>query len=121
MIPGPSSDQDPRPAPPRLYRAIQTIEAPLANLVGLSCRQFARLTVTRLDRPLTTTEALRHRLHGSLCGICRRFSAQFALLNDLTREIETETTPAAEAETETAAITRIAAAVRARIDKETGS
>ena len=113
----PASDQDPRPAPPRLYRAIQTIEAPLTNLVGLSCREFARLTVTRLDRPLTTTEALRHRLHGSLCGICSRFASQFALLNDLTHEIETET---ASTEAETAAITRIATTVRTRINENPG-
>lgn len=115
MIPRPSTDHDPRPAPPRLYRAIQTIEAPLTNLVGLSCRQFARLTVTRLDRPLTVTEALRHRLHGSLCGICSRFASQFALLNDLTQEIEAETAPA---EAETTTIARITTAVRARVNEK---
>lgn len=109
----PPPSGNPRPAPPRTYRVIQTVEAPLTNLVGLSCREFARLTVTRLDRPLTASEALRHRFHGSLCGICARFAAQFTALADLTREIEAETSaPAAGAEDE-AAIARIAAAVRA--------
>lgn len=111
MNASPPPEGDPRPAPPRTYRAIQTLEAPLMDLMGMSCRQFARLTVTRLDRPLTATEALRHRLHGAMCGICGKFAAQFAALHDLADEIEAETTPAAA--TDPAAISRIAAAVRA--------
>lgn len=102
---------DPRPAPRRSYRIAQRIEAPLANLVGLTCREFARLAVTRLDRPLTRGETLRHWMHGSMCGLCSRFEAQFALLHDLTREIETE--PAPDNSSDSAALTRIAAAVRA--------
>ena len=113
---------DPRPAPPRRYRQVQKFEAPIAGLVGLSCREFARLTVTRMDRPLTTVESLRHRLHGSICGICSRFAAQFSALNELTRDIESEKTEAAaplEA-SESEAAARVAAAVRAAINKSLG-
>lgn len=113
----PEGERDPRPAPPRAYRVIQSLEAPLTDLMGLSCREFARLTVTRFDRPLTASEALRHRFHGALCGICARFATQFSLLNDLTREIESEDTAAAPApsDDDTAAAARIAAAVRAEV------
>ena len=107
---------DPRPPPPRAYRLAQRVEAPLASLVGLSCREFARLAVARLDRELTPGEALRHRLHGAMCGLCARFAAQFSLINELSREIETETTPDAAADP--AALARIAAAVRAAADKD---
>ena len=110
---------DPRPAPPRGYRRAQRIEAPITNLVGLSCREFARLAVTRLDRPLTTSESIRHRMHGAVCGLCARFAAQFSALNELTRELEAEA-PATAHPAETAkdeAAARIAAAVRAAIDR----
>jgi hypothetical protein len=113
----PEGDRDPRPAPPRAYRVIQSLEAPLSDLMGLSCREFARLTVTRLDRPLTASEALRHRFHGTLCGICARFATQFSFLNDLTREIETEDNAPPPPPSDRAAAARIAAAVRAEIKK----
>ena len=114
--PSPENERDPRPAPPRAYRLAQRVEAPIADLVGLSCREFARLAVTRLDRPLTATESLRHRLHGAMCGICARFAAQFSLLNDLTRELEAESSSSPAADP--AAVSRIAAAVRAATEKD---
>ena len=106
------SEGDPRPPPPRRYRAMQRVEGPVLNLVGLSCREFARLAVARLDRPLTTAERLRLGVHGTVCGVCKRFAAQFALLDELAREAEAlpaspETPPEARA-----AVARINAAVR---------
>lgn len=106
----PDSDLPRRPPPSPIYRAIQVVEAPFAGLAGMTCRDFARLTVTRLDRPLTAGEALRHRFHGALCGLCTRFASQFETLNELTRTLETDIPPP---EPDDAAAARIAAAVRA--------
>ena len=101
-----------RPPPPAIYRAIQVVEAPIANLAGMSCRDFARLTVTRMDRPLTSTETLRHRFHGAMCGLCGKFAAQFESLSELTRTLETDIPPPSPDE---AAAARIAAAVRGKV------
>lgn len=109
-LPPPSGD--PRPAPPALYRALQTVEAPLAGLAGLTCREFARLTVARLDRPLTAGEAVRHSLHGTMCRLCNRFAHQFTAINDLARELEAESSPPPATIPDPAAA-RIATAVRA--------
>ena len=115
MNPPSPPEGDPRPAPPRRYRALQRVEGPVLNLVGLSCREFARLAVARLDRPLTGSERLRLGLHGAVCGVCTRFAAQFALLDELAREAEL---PPADPETvpdDEAAVGRIQAAVRATL------
>ena len=110
---------DPRPAPRRSYRVIQRVEAPVADLVGLSCREFARLTVLRRDRPLSAVETLRHRLHGAMCGLCARFAGQFATIDELVREIEAGEpalpTPSDEA------VARVSNAVRTAIEKSSGS
>jgi hypothetical protein len=108
--------RDPRPPPPRRYRVIQRVEGPVLHALGMSCREFARLTVARIDRTLTTGESLRHRFHGAMCGVCTRFSAQFSALGELTREIESETAPASENPPDHAAITRVNASVRAALD-----
>ncbi len=108
----PPDEGDSRPPPPPRYRAMQRVEGPVLNLVGLSCREFARLAVARLDRPLTVAERLRLGMHGAVCGVCARFASQFALLHELAREVETspagpKTSPDAEA-----AVARINSAVR---------
>lgn len=118
------NNDDSRPPPPARYRRMMVIEAPLTRLVGLSCRDFARLEVARRDRPLTRPEAFRHRLHGAMCGLCARFAAQFNVIEEITREVET-TSPAAPvyassaapdfASDADAAAARIATKVRAAI------
>lgn len=108
--------RDPRPPPPRRYRVIQRVEGPVLNALGLSCREFARLTVARIDRPLTTSESLRHRFHGAMCSVCTRFSAQFSALGELTREIESDPAPASNHPPDHAAIERVNASVRAALD-----
>lgn len=115
--PAPSPAGDPRPAPPRSYRVVQRIEAPLANLVGLSCREFARLTVTQMDRPLTSSERIRHRLHARMCRLCARFAGQFSALEGLTKELEAERTADRGPASDPEAIARITAAVRASLTK----
>lgn len=77
---------DSRPPPPRRYRVIAMLERPFTQVAGLTCRNFARLTVARLDRPLTPGEAIRLRLHGAMCQLCREFASQFTLINELIRE-----------------------------------
>jgi hypothetical protein len=110
----PDDHSDPRPPPRLSYRVLTRAEGPLLNLVGMTCRDFASLTVTRMDRPLTTRETIRLRFHGIACSICRRFAAQFETLNELLRETAAEPPPEELAPPpEDDAPARIAAAVRA--------
>ncbi len=106
--------EDPRPAPPRRYRCVAILEAPLLRLAGLTCRDFARLKADSLDRPLRFSERARLGLHGGLCSLCRRFAEQFALIQSLSRELEPETPPATEVDLVDPGA-RIAATVRARV------
>lgn len=65
--------------------------------MGMSCRHFAKLSAERLDRPLTTSEALRHRFHSLMCHVCRPLPKQFENLRLLTRccgQHTTEESPA---------------------------
>ncbi len=108
---------DPRPPPSRRYRVLMCVEAPLAGLVGMSCRDFARLTVAAQDRPLRSGERLRRRLHGVMCTVCRGFAAQFDTLNELLRETSAEPPPAAVVPPgDSDAQARIAARVRAALN-----
>lgn len=102
---------DPRPAPPRRYRTLARLENPLTSIAGMTCRDFARLTVTRMDRPLSGGEQLRLRFHGVLCRLCRDFAGQFEIINDLVREAAAETKD----ETDSAALSRIRARVAERV------
>lgn len=104
---------DPRPAPPRRYRTLARLENPLTSIAGMTCRDFARLTVTRMDRPLTNGERLRLRFHGVLCRLCRDFAGQFEVINDLVREAASE----AGDETDSAALARIRAHVAERVSR----
>ena len=51
----------------------------------LNCRAASRLISAGLDRPLTTGEHLKLRMHLLLCGNCRQFSQQLALLQQAAR------------------------------------
>lgn len=119
--PSPDADgdhhaSDPRPPPPRCYRVLMCVEAPLTGLIGMSCRDFARLTIAAQDRPLRRSERLRRRMHGVMCTICRGFAAQFDTLNELLRETAAEQPPAAIVPPgDSEARARIAARVRAAI------
>ncbi|WP_027782078.1 MULTISPECIES: zf-HC2 domain-containing protein [Burkholderia] len=46
------------------------------------CKDIARLLSDALDRPLTASERLRVRVHLPLCGSCRQFREQIAVLRD---------------------------------------
>lgn len=87
---------DPRPPAPRLYRTLSRLESPFTRLAGLTCRDFARLTAARCDRPLTAGETIRLRMHGLACRLCRGFSGQFQLINDLVHESMTDPRPGAD-------------------------
>lgn len=104
---------DPRPASPRRYRIIARLESPLTRLAGMTCRDFARLSVVRLDRPLSGTERLRMRFHGMLCRLCRDFSGQFGVINDLVREAASDNG----GEPDPAAVARVRARVAERVSR----
>ncbi|POZ63401.1 zf-HC2 domain-containing protein [Chromobacterium alticapitis] len=48
----------------------------------LSCREASRLISAGMDRPLSAAEHLKLRMHLLLCGNCRQFSQQLALLRN---------------------------------------
>ena len=107
---------DPRPPPPSRYRVITVLEAPLVNLMGISCRDFARLQADALDRQLGLPERLRLKLHSRLCSLCRQFASQFNLINELTRDLEAESPPPATPDAEMKRrVERIQASVRERL------
>lgn len=49
------------------------------------CRQAAQLISQRCDAPLTPGQRLRLSWHLLLCGACRRFSHQTALMREASR------------------------------------
>lgn len=107
-------NHDPRPPPPRRYRALSLLERPITQVAGITCRDFAQLCVVRLDRPLTPPERVRYHLHGFMCRICRDFGGQFDLINELIRESAQEPAP----ETARAgSLQRIEAAVREQLER----
>lgn len=65
-------NSNPPPRPPWLYRAMNAVLGPLEHWLKLDCRSFTRLASEKLDRPLTSGERLRYRLHRIVCAICRR-------------------------------------------------
>lgn len=65
-------DADRTPRPPRLYRVMTAIMAPVEGLLRFNCRHFMRLASERCDRPLSTSETLFYHAHRWMCGICRR-------------------------------------------------
>lgn len=71
--------------PPRSYRASHKVLGKPMHGLGLSCRHFAELVVESLDRELTRREAMRYRIHASLCAICRGFRDQMQALRVLVR------------------------------------
>lgn len=46
------------------------------NIMMISCKKAADLTCASLDRPLTLWEAVRLRLHLSMCAACKAFQLQ---------------------------------------------
>lgn len=52
----------------------------------LSCREASRLISDELDRPLLRHERIRLRVHLLLCGNCRHFRGQMAVLRAGLRE-----------------------------------
>ena len=127
MISDASDSSDPPPAPPKRYRILARLESPITRLAGLTCRDFARLTVARMDRPLSLQENVRHRMHGVMCTLCRSFSGQFNDINELIREAATENIVArheeendveapAPHESDERVIDRIRSAVREQVD-----
>ncbi len=77
------------PPPPRGYRLMQAMMAPMMKRFGLSCREFAELTSLRMDRPLSFSESFRFRFHAMMCGVCRHFPAQFEEIRSILHGCET--------------------------------
>lgn len=53
----------------------------------LTCREAQVLLSARLDRPLRPAEALRLRLHLTVCDWCARIARHFAFLSQAVRRI----------------------------------
>lgn len=77
------------PPPPRSYRLMQAMAAPMMKRLGLSCREFAKLASLRMDRPLTISETVRFRFHAMMCGVCRRLPSQFEAMRSVLHRCQT--------------------------------
>lgn len=86
----PSSQTHTPPRPGIGYRLMQGMTWPMMKMLGLSCRSYAELCSTRLDRSLTFSERLRFRFHGLMCHLCRPLPRQFEHLRALTRCVACE-------------------------------
>ncbi len=67
------------------YRLIHVLVGPFFNILGLSCRSACELCSAQMDRPLSTSEKIRLRMHLAMCGICRHLPAQFQGLRKLVK------------------------------------
>ena len=85
--------------------------------LGLSCRSYAVLASRRRDRPLTLGERIRFRMHGLICGLCRRLPRQLQAMRDLVECSDAEGALGADAPLDDAARTRI----RARLEDVRGA
>ncbi len=55
--------------------------------VRIPCKHAHRLLSERMDRPLSTGERWRLRLHLAICDVCSRFDRQLSLLSAAVRRI----------------------------------
>ena len=73
------------PPPPFAYRLVHAVMWPLLKLLGLTCKSAFELCSERMDRELTTGEALKLRVHLMMCGLCRNLPAQFSGMREFVR------------------------------------
>lgn len=59
----------------------------LKRILSLSCAEAAELSSRRMDEPLAWTDKLAWAGHLLVCGSCRRFRRQLALLRDAARRV----------------------------------
>lgn len=76
------------PPPPITYRMMQAVMCPILKVLGLCCRSAFNLCSAQMDRELTSREALRLRVHLSMCGLCSRLLAQFRGMRSLIQACE---------------------------------
>jgi hypothetical protein len=69
---------------------IQAVICPILKVLGLCCRSAFNLCSEQMDRELTKREALRLRIHLSMCGLCSRLPAQFRGMRSLINACECE-------------------------------
>jgi hypothetical protein len=67
---------------------MQAVMCPILKALGLCCRSAFNLCSEQMDRELTKSEALRLRVHLSMCGLCSRLPAQFRGLRSLIQACE---------------------------------
>lgn len=78
----------PRPRRPSLfYRLMMGFVGLFDRWLHLSCRAFAGLASARRERALTRGERFRHRLHRSMCRICRSHEQHMDQIAALTHEV----------------------------------
>lgn len=84
------------PPPPRTYRIMMGIMAPLEWALRFNCRHFIRLASERCDRSLGPAEKLVFHAHRWMCSVCRRQEQRLehlrALVTSSTHAGATDTT-----------------------------
>jgi hypothetical protein len=63
---------------------------------GLTCREATRLAARAMDQPLTISERVRLLVHSLLCGYCRNYARQLALLRKWARRLSAPNAPSLE-------------------------
>ncbi len=57
-------------------------------MIGYSCKQAMRIASDALDRPLSTGERMRLRLHLFMCRDCRVCAEEFRMLHAMARGMD---------------------------------
>ncbi len=62
-----------------------------------TCREVHQLVSEGMDRPLTTVERIRMKLHLLVCGACTRFNGQMQLIRQAMRQMPPDPDQSADA------------------------
>ena len=75
------------------YRIVEALISPMFKTLGLCCRSAFQLCTEQMDRELTKSEALRLKIHLTMCGLCSQLPAQFHGLRLLVQACEHDHSP----------------------------
>lgn len=72
------------------YRLVHRVFGPLAKLPGFSCRSYTQICAGKKDCVLTFGQRLELATHWLLCGVCRSFSKQIDVIDEISASLPAE-------------------------------